>query len=118
MECSTKELRSCRSPSPPKVLRERFARCSIASSIRSFSHHHASLLHRTLKPAFDVTQPHSHHDRTAVRAGHRILGLHKLVDQPLHLLGSERHVHLDRGFASTLRRDRVAYALDSKAALL
>src|SRR2546426_12472621 len=85
-----------------------------------FTHHTSrfTFSHRPLEPTFDVPQTHPHHDWAAVGARHWILRLHKLVDQPLHLLRRERHVHFDRRLASKLRGNPVTYALQCGAAAL
>jgi len=53
-----------------------------------------------------------------VWTGHRVFGLHQLIDQPLHLFFSERHVDLDRRLARKRSGYLVAYVLKREAAPL
>src|SRR5689334_1497765 len=76
------------------------------------------LLHWSLEPALNIAQTHAHYYRATVWTGHRIPCLHKLIDQPLHLLRCQRHVHLDCGFACKLGRNPVSNPIQRRAAPL
>src|SRR5213593_3698110 len=62
--------------------------------------------------SFDFVEAEAQNDRPAVRAVRRDLRLCQLVQQPLHLLRSKRHVNLDGAAAGHADGDPVFYAVD------